>query len=109
MMKYLCSIKDNKKFLVGLVLLFVIIFFTFFFVTKTVVASGSKINGPKLVTSIKVEEGDSLWSIATEYRTEEYTNIATYIDEIKRSNGLESDTIHEGQYLIIPYYVSMEN
>lgn len=58
----------------------------------------------KMVTSIKIEKGDTLWSIANEYITEDYKDINSYINEIKKSNGLIDDTIHEGKYLIIPYY-----
>lgn len=58
----------------------------------------------KYFTSITVEENDTLWSIATEYRTEEYNGIDKYIDEIKSINNLNSDTIKTGDTLIVPYY-----
>lgn len=61
----------------------------------------------KQVISMEIQKGDTLWSIAKEYITDEYNNINDYIQEIKASNGLASDTIHEGSYLIIPYYTSM--
>ena len=61
-------------------------------------------NYKKQVLSIEVKEGDTLWNIAKEYMNEEYSDINDYIKEIKLSNGLASDTIHEGSYLIIPYY-----
>lgn len=62
----------------------------------------------KTVVSVKIEEGDTLWSIALDYITDEYNDIHSYIKEIKKSNGLTSDTIHEGRYIIVPYYVASE-
>ena len=60
----------------------------------------------KVVKSVKIEKGDTLWGIAKEYITEEYDSIQTYINEIKRSNGLLSDMIHEDSYIIVPYYTA---
>lgn len=58
----------------------------------------------KLVESVRIGKGDSLWSIASEYYTEECGGMKRYINEIKRTNHLSSDTIHEGNYLLVPYY-----
>lgn len=90
----------------SLITMFIItlLFFTFFFVTKTVFASNSKIDSDKMVTSITIEKDDTLWSIASDYITNECGSMNHYIEEIKDCNGLTSDTIHEGQHLIIPYY-----
>ncbi len=58
----------------------------------------------KYYKSITIEQGDSLWSIANEYRTDAYKSAQEYIDEVKQINGLSSETIHEGQHLLIVYY-----
>ncbi len=87
------------------VFLFTVILLSFFNISTQVIAEKSP-SKEKLVTSVKIEQGDSLWSIAETYMTEEYSDIYTYIDEIKRSNGLTSDVIHEGAYIIVPYYPS---
>ena len=58
----------------------------------------------KYYKSIIIEQGDSLWSIAQEYRTDAYEDIQEYIDEIIQLNGLQSTTIHEGQHLVVAYY-----
>lgn len=60
----------------------------------------------KYYTSIKVEQGDTLWSIAKEHMGTEYASIQHYIDEVKQLNKLRVDDIHSGQYLMIPYYSS---
>ena len=58
----------------------------------------------KYYTSIEIEQGDTLWSIATEYMGSEYDSIQDYIEEVKELNQLGPDDIHTGQYLMIPYY-----
>ncbi|MEG1847292.1 MAG: hypothetical protein RR238_02365 [Lachnospiraceae bacterium] len=58
----------------------------------------------KYFTSIMVESGDSLCSIASEHMTFHYPSSTADIDEVKHINALTEDTIHAGQYLIIPYY-----
>lgn len=58
----------------------------------------------KYFTSIMVESGDSLYSIASINMSVEFKSIENYINEIKHINSLEEETIHAGQYLIIPYY-----
>lgn len=61
----------------------------------------------KYYKSIAVAGNDTLWSIAEEYMDEEhYDSITDYIEEVKSMNSLTNDTIHYGEYLIIPYYDS---
>ena len=62
----------------------------------------------KVVITICVEKNSTLWDIAAEYYSEEYTDVNEMIEEIKMSNGIKKDTIHEGAYLIVPHYVSCE-
>ena len=73
-----------------------------FFVGRSEAADDS--NSYKYYTSLEVEYGDTLWGIASSYRTEEYYNLQDYIEEIKALNGLQSDMIQSGQFLIITYY-----
>ncbi len=60
----------------------------------------------KRYTSLQVEEGDSLWSIAGEHLSEEYRSMDQYILEVKRINHISGDEIHSGAYLVIPYYTN---
>lgn len=95
--------KDKRVVVIlGIILIVTIIGFSF--ITKTVIASSSNRQDQKLVTSIKLEKGDTLWKIANQYKTDEYKSIIEYINEIKRCNNIDSDTIVEGQYIIVPYY-----
>ena len=60
----------------------------------------------KYYTSIQIEHGDTLWSIASTHMSPEYDTIQDYIAEVKELNQLGPDDIHSGQYLTIPYYSS---
>lgn len=58
----------------------------------------------KYYTSIQIEKGTNLWTIAEEYMTEEYSSPREYIKEVMNINHLVDDVIYEGAYLCIPYY-----
>ena len=61
----------------------------------------------KYYKSITVANNDTLWSLAEKYMDDDhYDSIIDYINEVKRVNSLASDSIHYGEYLIIPYYDS---
>lgn len=98
--------KENKRkiWLLGIILLVLTLLFSVGLFSKTVTAH-NRSKRMKLVTSIEIENGDTLWSIASDYISYEYDDMNDYIEEIKKSNGLHSDSIHAGNYLVIPYYV----
>lgn len=58
----------------------------------------------KYYTSIEIQEGDTLWSIACQYADEEFISVQEYIEELKYINQLTSNRIFEGHYLTISYY-----
>jgi cell division protein YceG involved in septum cleavage len=87
----------------GVIVLILLLLFSAFFFSKTVTAQRN-IDRTKFVTSVEIKKGDTLWSIASEYISDEYGDMNEYISEIKDSNGMVSDTINVGSYLIIPYY-----
>lgn len=95
----------NKKriLILGITVLILTLALSVGFISKTVAAKRSE-DRVKLITSIEVKKGDTLWSIASEYISDEYDNIIDYIEEIKKCNRMTSDDIHTGNYLIIPYY-----
>lgn len=57
----------------------------------------------KYYTSVEVQTGDTLWTIAEQYM-QENDDRNDYIQELKEMNHLQSDTIHAGDYLTIAYY-----
>ena len=66
-------------------------------------AKGNAPEREKLYTTILVEEGDTLWSIADEYMTFEYDR-DTFMDEVRDMNHLTGSIIHSGSNLLVPYY-----
>lgn len=65
-----------------------------------------KVNVPtyKYYTSIEVDQGESLWSIATDHMSPEYKDVYEYMSEIATINHLHGDQLDRGQRIIIPYY-----
>ena len=63
-------------------------------------------NGFKYYTSVTVEAGETLWSLADEYIDYDYYKDKNkYISEVRTINHLDDDyTIIAGQTLIVPYY-----
>ena len=59
---------------------------------------------PMTYQSIQIKSGDTIWSIAETWKTDEWKDTRAYVKEIKEINNLTSDTIHAGNYLVIPYY-----
>ncbi len=57
----------------------------------------------KYYKSIEIESGDSLWSIAKEYKSDDMS-VQEYIDELMKLNNLTDETIHSGRNLIVMYY-----
>ena len=55
-------------------------------------------------TSVRIQAGDRLWSIADRYAKKSPMTTEEYVEELKRMNGLSSDTIHAGNYLAVVYY-----
>lgn len=60
----------------------------------------------KYYTSIQIESGDTLWAIADEYITDEYSDMNEYIREVCSINHISEDEIHAGQYIVVPYYAA---
>ena len=59
----------------------------------------------KYYTQIRIEYGDTLWSIAGKYMDQDHYTRSSYISEVKKINHInENDAIKEGKTLIIPYY-----
>jgi len=89
-------------FTVCLIFTFSVLFGGFFSKAESVPGSGS--SSDKCFTSIEIEPGDTLWSIAQEYATDEYESIEHYISEVKDINSLTGDNICAGAFLTLPYY-----
>ncbi len=65
---------------------------------------GSISGNEKYYKSIVIEQGDTLWDIARTYVDPHYDSVNDYIEELKRTNQLSSETIHCGQHLLVACY-----
>ena len=106
------DIKHIEDYFGGILMKRRTLLFVFCFLLIAVIISGSimaqaskkESSRNKYFTSVYVNPGDSLWSIAEQFITEEYESISDYIQEIKRMNNLKSNDIHAGNYLMVCYY-----
>ncbi len=57
----------------------------------------------KYYTSIDIESGDTLWSLAEEYGAR-YQDYDIFMDEVRKINHLDGDNITYGASLLIPVY-----
>lgn len=98
--------KERKKHIIITVLTFCLV--TIISVTASSFLSHAKIRPEdevlKYYKSVAIEEGDTLWAIALQNMDSEHYDITSYINEVKQMNGLRTDNITEGMYLILPYY-----
>lgn len=58
----------------------------------------------KYYTSYEVKSGDTLWSIGSKFRSEEWDSIADYVREVEYINNINPDRITAGNNIILPYY-----
>ena len=101
------SVKKIRGFCFLLLILGILGIAVFRFTAETASAAGNRPEPRyKYYTSIQIAYGDSLWSIAEEYRTAEYADIYSYIEEVMEINHLSSDRLQAGDKLCIPYYSS---
>ena len=83
--------------------IFILVLCYFLFHSNTVNAKENS-DCVKYYTSVYIEPGDTLTSIAKKYQTAEYSDLSEYIEEIKYVNDLHSDHITAGCYIVVPYY-----
>lgn len=55
-------------------------------------------------TSIEIQPGDTLWSLADRNTSGTGVSILEYLKEVQRLNHMEDDQLISGAYLIIPRY-----
>ncbi len=58
----------------------------------------------KYYTSVRVEAGDTLWTIADEYIMDLNIDKTEYIAEICALNNINGDEINAGDYIVVSYY-----
>ena len=91
----------------SLILLIILVMLISCFFGRTLVmanAEESSPSGQRYYTSIEIQKGDTLWSIAGTYRKGSGMSIREYIKELKRMNRIETDAIEAGDFLTVVYY-----
>jgi len=58
----------------------------------------------KYYKSVRIEAGDTLWTIADEYISDLNIDKQEYITEICELNDICEDEIHAGDYVVVAYY-----
>lgn len=54
-------------------------------------------------TCIRIEPGDTIWSIAETYSQRTDLSVEDYVLRLKQMNHMGEDTIHAGHYLTVMY------
>ena len=95
------QIKRNRRISLCMSILSVSFLLAIFFCNFQVVAE--KPAAFKYYTEVRVDRGDTLWSIADRFMSEEYTSRRAYVREIQKSNNLGCE-LQYGQKILVPYY-----
>ena len=103
--KYRRQQELRRHILISVITLCITIFLAFYiFSIQTDAKDASDVIEIKYYTSIEVTNGDTLWTIASEYMGKHYESKSDYIEEVMYMNALKDETIYTGQHLVIPYY-----
>ena len=107
---YRRKVKRQKEIRRNIILSLIgaVIFITFaltFYSFTSLANTDNKEISYKYFTSIQVNKGDTLWSIAEEYMDDtNYDTVKDYITEVMYINKLTDDALVCGQHLVFPYY-----
>ena len=96
--------KKHNRNLILLILAAALIAAIIIFHAATVVSSAEKKSEEAPVRyyiSYEIQSGDTLWSIADKYCESLGMSRTDYIRDVKKINGLETDRIRSGNYLIV--------
>lgn len=63
----------------------------------------------KYYTSIQIEQGDTLWTLADDYIIDGVMSKEEFIDEVCQINRIsENDILHSGRSIVVAYYSAEE-
>lgn len=93
-----------SKKLLGFLMVVALIMYAASFLPAKVAYADQQITKELGYQTVQIKSGESLWSIAKEYYTEECKSMSQYINLIKNCNSLYEDDITAGCYLVVPYY-----
>lgn len=96
--------KNRSRLYVTVLTLAIVACFLAIVCTKSISSASTDTQKDIYYTSVEVQPGDSLWSIATQYYTDDWKDVNHYMETIMEFNGLSNDRIYAGNYLSIPYF-----
>ena len=93
-----------KKYLIALVMIVMIM--SCFFGKTLVMANEDEDDAVynRYYTTIEVEKGDTLWSVAKTYYHHSGMSVREYVYELKLINGMVSDELRAGEMISVEYY-----
>ena len=93
-----------KKYLIALVMIVMIM--SRFFGKTLVMANEDEDDAVynRYYTTIEVEKGDTLWSVAKTYYHHSGLSVREYVYELKLINGMVSDELRAGDMISVEYY-----
>ena len=95
----------NKKLFVLILPILLLTCCFFFFSPSKVSAGGGSLKDINSVESVLVKKGDTLSALAQEYApTMSYSTSEVYMQDIIELNGLKSEYIKAGSYILLPKY-----
>ena len=95
--------KKGRIYVVSFILTVTLIFTIILTNSLKTSANENRSSSERLYSSIMINDGDTLWSIAEEYKPAD-VSVKDYIKSLKSINGIASDNIQSGNHLIIYYY-----
>lgn len=100
------AVVRRQKSILALIVLALVVFGILLGTGMNALASSDKdiASYNKYYVSIRVESGDTLWTIADEYIDGFNIEKADYIEEVCEINEISKDDIHAGDYIVVPYY-----
>ena len=103
----LSLLNGRRQIVLFLALSLMVILFVGLFTLHSKASSAEQEGKHKYYTQIRIEYGDTLWSIADRYADPDLYVRSAYIAEVKSINHIQDNNfIQEGKTLIIPYYSS---
>lgn len=83
---------------------------TFLLGFKMVSSANESVNYDLCYTSVYVNPGDTLWTIAESYVTTYENNKEDFVKEVMRLNHIaEAKDLKSGNYIVVPYYTTSDS
>ena len=98
-----CKTKPKPGILWVLIVFIMVLSIVLILAVRT--AAGTERSGQEsyYYTSVCIQHGDTLWSIAEKYSKKTGIPVREYLEKLKKMNGISGDKIQAGSYLTVAY------